>query len=110
MYEQQILDLIQYQTDLQFGLRTSPVDINDTSLHTADVDGAKRFYYGLLADATANAVIATAKDINGNTILIDFAILAGQRMDGAFSEITLTSGRVYTQLTPFYNPLIKIKG
>ncbi len=106
MYGQEILDVIKYQTDLQFGLRVNPVDINDTSTHTAPTGF---FYYGLMADAAANVVIASAKDLKGNAILAGFIILAGQRLDGAFSELVLTSGRLYTQLAPSYNAYYKIQ-
>ena len=107
MYGQEILDQLKYQTDLQFGLRAQPIDIADTDVRVAPENF---YYYGIMADAAANAVIDSAKDLNGNVILEDFAVLAGQRLDGAFTEITLTSGRVYAQLAPLYNPYIKIKG
>ena len=108
MYGQEILDQLKYQTDLQFGLRAQPIDISDEAGLVVAPDNF--YYYGIMADAAANAVIEEAKDLNGNTILENFAILAGQRLDGAFTEIRLTSGRVYAQLAPQYNPYIKIKG
>ncbi len=107
MYGQEILDQLKYQTDLQFGLRAQPIDIADTATYTAPDNF---YYYGIMADAASNAVIDSAKDLNGNTVLVGYAVLAGQRLDGAFTEIKLTSGRVYAQLAPQYNPYIKIKG
>ena len=101
-YGYETLLLLQYQIDLQFGLKSTPIDIADTTTITAPLNS---FYYGIMADAASNAVIDSAKDLNGNVILEDFAILAGQRLDGAFTEIKLTSGRVYTQRAPLYNPL-----
>lgn len=104
-YGEQILRLMQYQTDLQFGLKSMPTDIADTDTYTAPVGS---YFYGMMADASSNAVIDTAKDLNGNVVLSGYAVLAGQRLDGAFTEITLTSGRVYVQKAPLYNPLIGI--
>ncbi len=107
MYGQEILDQLKYQTDLQFGLRAQPIDIADTATRVAPDNF---YYYGMMADAASNAVIDSAKDLNGNKVLSGYSILAGQRLDGAFTEIKLTSGRVYVQLAPQYNPYIKIKG
>lgn len=106
-YGQEILDMLKYQTDLQFGLKAVPIDVSNT---TAQIAPSNFFYFGVMADATANAIIDYAKDLNGNVILEGFSLLAGQRLDGVFTEIQLTSGRVYMQQAPQYNPYIKIKG
>jgi hypothetical protein len=98
-YGQQILLQLQYLTDLQFGLRARPTDLT-IGTYTADT---KFFYYGIQADNSGDLTLTSAQDLDGNSILSNYVIPAGGRLDGAFSQIVVASGKGYTQYAPEFD-------
>jgi len=107
-YGEQILSLIQYQIDLQFGRRMAPVSLA-AGTFTSTLNNW--FYYSIQANGSADLVLTSAKDINGSAItaLTNFTIPAGGKLDGCFSEIVVTSGTGVVQCAPFFDALQSIK-
>lgn len=94
--EQQIRLLIK---TLQMGLgyEQTPLIIADTATYTAP---SGSFFYAVKA-MNGDAVINTATDINGNTVLATYIVKDGDELKFPLSTIRLTSGRaiVYRGVT-----------
>lgn len=87
--EQQIRLLIK---TLQMGLgyEQVPLIVADTATYTAP---SGSFFYAVKA-MNGDAVINTATDINGNTVLATYTIKDGDELKFPLATIKLTSGKI----------------